>query len=92
MLCIRTDQSKLYQLLDLTPTWIIIADLTKTITDKTYVDNADALKVNTSDVVTVATANKILKLNGSGALPANITGSSSSCTGNAATATTAKYA
>ncbi len=36
--------------------------------------------VNSSDVVTTATANKILKLNGSGLLPASVTG-------NAATAT-----
>jgi hypothetical protein len=43
-------------------------------------------KVATSDVVTTATENKILKLNASGVLPASITGSSTSCTGNAATA------
>jgi phage-related tail fiber protein len=40
--------------------------------------------VNTSDVVTVATANKILKLDGSAKLPASITGNAD---GNAATAT-----
>lgn len=40
--------------------------------------------VNTSDVVTTATANKILKLNGSAQLPASITG-------NAATATNVSW-
>ena len=41
-------------------------------------------KVNTSDVVTTATADKILKLDGSAKLPASITGNAD---GNAATAT-----
>lgn len=56
---------------------------------QTALNELDTDKVPTSDVVTTATANKILKLNGSGVLPASITGSSASCTGNSATATTA---
>jgi hypothetical protein len=31
MLCFRTDENKLYQLKDATPTWVLIADLTKDI-------------------------------------------------------------
>jgi hypothetical protein len=47
-------------------------------------------KVPTSDVVTAPTANKLLKLNSSGVLPASITGNATTaaaCTGNAATTT-----
>jgi hypothetical protein len=43
--------------------------------------NAHGGIVASSDVVTVATANKILKLNAGGALPANITGSASMLSG-----------
>ena len=52
-----------------------------TATEKTRIANA----VQSSDVVTTAAANKLLRLNGSGLLPAGITG-------NAATATTATTA
>lgn len=79
MLCLRTDLDQLYELKDMTPTWKLIFDLAKTATDKEYVDAQVATKVNASDVVTAAVANKILKLDASGQLPASITG-------NAATA------
>lgn len=46
MPCHRTDQNKLYVLKDLTPTWVVIADLTKTYTSQEYVDAADALKIS----------------------------------------------
>lgn len=82
MLCLRTDLNQLYQLKDLTPTWIMIFDLAQVATNKAYVDGQVATCVPTSNVVTTATANKILQLNSSGQLPANITG-------NAATATSA---
>ena len=82
MFCLRTDLSQLYQLKDLTPTWVMIFDLTKVFVDKAYVDAQDTTKVNTSQVVAAAAANKILQLDASGNLPTNITG-------NAATATTA---
>ena len=52
-----------------------------TAAEKTRIANA----VQSSDVVTTAAANKLLRLNGSGLLPAGITG-------NAATATTATTA
>ena len=92
MCCVRTDSNSVWVLKDLTPTWIKTGDLTKTYTSQEYVDDGLALKVNGSDVTTTATANKLLKLNSSGILPASITGnsaSSSACTGNSATATTA---
>lgn len=38
MLCLRTDEMKLYQLKDLTPNWKLIFDLNKTAVDKEYVD------------------------------------------------------
>ncbi len=74
MFCFRTDLNQLFQLEDLTPTWKMVFDLSKTATDKEYVDAQDAAKVNTSDVVAVAAANKILRLDGNGKLPASITG------------------
>ncbi len=74
MLCLRTDLYQLFQLTDLTPTWKLIFDLSKTAVSKEYVDQQDATKVSTSSVVTVATANKILQLDANGNLPANITG------------------
>jgi len=40
MFCYRTDESKLYQLKDATPTWKLIFDLSKTATNKEYVDAA----------------------------------------------------
>jgi hypothetical protein len=45
-----------------------------------------------TDVAVIATANKLLKLNSNGVLPANISGSSVTCSGNAATATVAATA
>lgn len=45
-----------------------------------------------SEVVAAPAANKVLRMNNDGELPANVTGSSSSCTGNAATATKLKTA
>lgn len=44
MLCLRTDLNQLFQLANATPTWVMIADLTKTYVSKEYVDIADALK------------------------------------------------
>ena len=58
------------------------------VTVQAAINELDTEKVNVSDVVTTATPNKILKLNSNGDLPANITGSSASCTGNSDTATT----
>lgn len=47
MLCFRSDQGKLYQLIDVaTPTWKLIFDLNKTATDKEYVDSVAATKQN----------------------------------------------
>ncbi len=74
MFCLRTDLNQLFQLADLAPTWKMVFDLSKTVTCKEYVDAQDAAKVNTSDVVAVAAAGKILKLDASGKLPASITG------------------
>lgn len=117
MLFLNTSTNILYQLKDLTPTWIAIADLSKTITDKSYVDTELALKANlsspalsgtptaptaavgtnTTQVATTAFVNAEIandaptKTGGgaSGSWGISITGSSASCTGNAATATTA---
>lgn len=79
MFCLRTDLNQLFQLKDLTPTWVMVFDLAQVATNKAYVDTAISGCVPTSEVVTTATANKILLLNSSGQLPASITG-------NAATA------
>jgi hypothetical protein len=79
MFCLRTDLNQLFQLKDLTPTWVMVFDLAQVATNKVYVDTAISGCVPTSEVVTTATANKILLLNSSGQLPASITG-------NAATA------
>lgn len=84
MFCLRTDLNQLFQLMDLTPTWKMVFDLSKTATNKEYVDTQVGAKVDSSKVVTVATANKILQLDASGNLPANITG-------NAASASTAPW-
>ena len=57
---------------------------THSISDVSGLQTALDNKVNTSDVVTTATANKILKLDANAKLPASITGNAD---GNAATAT-----
>lgn len=57
---------------------------THSISDITNLQTTLNNKVDTSEVTTTATANKILKLNSSGKLPASITGNAD---GNAATAT-----
>jgi hypothetical protein len=74
MFCLRTDLNQLFQMVDMTPTWKMVFDLSKTATSKEYVDAQNATKVNASDVVAIAAANKILRLDGSGKLPASITG------------------
>jgi hypothetical protein len=38
MKCFRTDLDQLFELKNLTPTWVLIADLSKTYTNKEYVD------------------------------------------------------
>ncbi|MDR3565595.1 MAG: hypothetical protein P4N59_29725 [Negativicutes bacterium] len=81
MFCLRTDlgtAGQLYQLKDLSPTWVLIFDLAKVFVDKAYVDAQDATKVSTTQVVTAPTANKILQLDASGNLPASITGNAAS--------------
>lgn len=78
MFCFRTDLNQLFQLMDLTPTWKLIFDLSKTAVNKEYVDQQDATKLNTTNVVTIATANKILQLDANGNLPTNITGKAAS--------------
>jgi hypothetical protein len=50
-------------------------------------ENQSGLAAILAEIVSVATANKLLLLNANGKLPADITGSSASCTGNAASAT-----
>lgn len=85
MLCYRTDKKKLYQLTDTDPiTWESVqssltfdttptAGSTNPVTSggiKTALDG----KVSTSDVVTKAAANKILKLNSFSGLSANVDG------------------
>lgn len=53
MLCLRTDLMKLFQLKDMTPTWVMIFDLAKTATSQEYVDNGLGTKVNKNgDVIT----------------------------------------
>lgn len=42
MLCFRTDEQKLYQLINLT-TWYLIMDLSKTATNKEYVDDTSLM-------------------------------------------------
>ncbi|TCL37265.1 hypothetical protein EV210_106134 [Anaerospora hongkongensis] len=85
MLCFRTDLNQVFELKNLTPTWVLIADLNKTYTNKEFVDAQIATRVPFSEIVTVPTANKILRLDANGNLPASITG-------NAVTATTATTA
>lgn len=65
MFCLRTDEWKLYQLKDLIPTWKLIFDLTKTATNKEYVDTQDALKVNKAgDTITgTLTVPSVLNIN-----------------------------
>jgi len=53
---------------------------THIISDVTNLQTSLDSKVNTSDVVTVATANKILKLDSNAKLPASITGNSATAT------------
>jgi hypothetical protein len=38
MLCFRTDLNQLFELINLTPTWVLVADTNKTYTNKEYVD------------------------------------------------------
>ncbi|MDT8900411.1 phage tail protein [Anaeroselena agilis] len=45
MLCFRTDLNQIFELKDLTPTWVLIADLTKTYTNKEYVDAQAAARL-----------------------------------------------
>ena len=85
MLCFRTDLNQVFELKNLTPTWVLIADLNKTYTNKEFVDAQIATRVPFSEIVTVPTANKILRLDANGNLPASITGNAVT----AATATTA---
>jgi hypothetical protein len=54
--------------------------------------SSDADTVDGIHAAATATANKLLACNGSAVMPCSITGSSASCTGNAATATTATTA
>ena len=80
MNCFRADLNKEFQLVDFTPTWIMTRDFAKTVVDKEYVDNQDGNKVNTSDVVTIPTASKVLKMDINGKLPADVTGNSATAT------------
>ncbi len=84
MFCLRTDLNQLFQLEDMAPTWKMVFDLSKTATNKEYVDAQDATKVDASDVVTSATAGKVLRLDASGKLPASITGDAATVGGAAA--------
>jgi hypothetical protein len=75
MFCFRTDQNILYQLKDLTPTWIQVVSIAGAVA---IVPNADLLDgFNSSQA---ATANTVAVRNASGQLAGDITG-------NAATAT-----
>lgn len=96
MECYRTDLGQLFMLRDMAPTWVMVDDLTKVPAYQDWVNTQLTNKIDSSLVVTSAQANKLLKLDGNGYLPANITGNaatatmattSASCTGNAATAT-----
>lgn len=49
MFCFRTDQLKLYQLRDLTPTWVLVADLFKTYIAKEDADGFYAKVVHNHD-------------------------------------------
>lgn len=84
MLCLRADLNQLFQLEDLAPTWKLIFDLNKTAVFREYVDAQDATKVDSSDVVTTATADKILRLNANAKLPASITGDAATVGGHTA--------
>lgn len=84
MFCLRTDLNQLFQLEDMTPTWALVFDLNKIATNQEYVDAQDATKVDASDVVTSATAGKILRLDANAKFPANITGDAATVGGSAA--------
>lgn len=68
MFCFRTDLNQLYQLKDMYPTWVLIHDISKTATNKEYVDT----KLDLSEVVSTPVAGKVLRLNSSGVIPAPI--------------------
>ena len=57
MLCYRTDSSQLFELFDVTPTWKLIADLSKTYLPKETADSTYFAKTGTLDQIQAPAAN-----------------------------------
>jgi len=102
MMCLRTDEMKLYQLKDATPTWKLIFNLNKTATDKEYVDASlsNYSSTLTGAVTTILSANlatsRALVSDGSGkvaasAITAAELGNLAAVTGNVQTQLNSKF-